>query len=160
MLGEVGGVGGGLSDFWTQGRYGEGTWCAVEVLGHLVVAERDDWMPRVRRVLRDGDSKAFDPFPHTATVVPGAVEMGALLAEFRGLRESGLRELKGMGLAESDLARTGMHPALGRVTLGQLLATWAAHDLHHVRQMCLAMAWQFRDEVGPWRAYLNTLAPR
>lgn len=146
------------SEHWTHGRYGEGTWSAFEVVGHLIAAEKDDWMPRLRRILADGESRPFDPFAHNATAPQdGSVSLASLLVTFRAARETNLRDLRAMNLAPSDLARTGAHPALGRVTAAQLLATWAVHDLHHIRQISLAMAWQYRDEVGPWREYLNTL---
>lgn len=51
----------------------------------------------------------------------------------------------------------GEHPALGRVTLRQLLASWVAHDLGHISQAYRVMAKQFRDAVGPWRAYLTIM---
>lgn len=148
----------GVSDHWTHGNYGDGTWSAYEVVGHLIVCERLDWMPRLRRIMEEGERVAFDPFPHDATERPGSGRgLGELLDEFAALRGESLRAVRSMGLGPADLERTGTHPAFGRVTAGQLMATWAVHDLHHVRQACLAMAWQGRDEVGPWRAYLNTL---
>ncbi len=149
----------GVSDGWARGRYGEGTWSAAEVVGHLIVAERDDWMPRLRRILEHGEGRPFDPFPHNATD-DGLRPLCDQLDEFQRVRAASLRDLKELNLSPTDLERTGMHPALGRVTAGQLLSTWAVHDLHHLRQACLAMAWQYRDDVGPWRAYLNTLTPR
>lgn len=145
-----------LSASWTGGNYGEGTWSANQVVGHLIVAEREDWMPRLRRILEDGETRAFDPFPHDATL--GGMPLADLLDEFERLRALSVRDLRALGLSAADLARTGVHPSLGRVTAGELLATWAVHDLHHLRQICLAMAWQYREAVGPWRAYLNTLA--
>jgi hypothetical protein len=42
-------------------------------------------------------------------------------------------------------------------TLRQLLATWVAHDLGHIAQTTRVMAKQYRDAVGPWRAYLPIL---
>lgn len=149
----------GADPRWTGGNYGEGTWSAAEVVGHLITAERDDWMPRVRRILKDGEAVPFDPFPHQATKKPAPGQgLDGFVREFGELRALGLAELRGLSLTPADLSKCGTHPALGRVTLGQLLSTWAVHDLHHLRQMALAMAWQYRDEVGPWRAYLNTLA--
>ena len=62
-----------------------------------------------------------------------------------------------MGLTDADLGRAGTHPELGRVTLGELLATWVAHDLDHLVQVSRTMAKQYRDEVGPWRAFLSVL---
>jgi len=55
------------------------------------------------------------------------------------------------------LSRTGEHPEFGTVTLAQLLATWVAHDLGHVAQITRVMARQYREAVGPWKAYLPVL---
>ncbi len=149
----------GVSEFWACGRYGEDTWCGYEVVGHLIVAEREDWMPRLRRILEHGEQRPFDPFAHDATVSPDSKKpLADLLGEFESLRSMNLHDLRALNLTVADLSRTGMHPALGRVSAAQLLSTWAVHDLHHIRQACLAMAWQYRDAVGPWKAYLNTLS--
>jgi hypothetical protein len=43
------------------------------------------------------------------------------------------------------------------VTLSELLATWAVHDLTHVHQLSRVMAHQYRDAVGPWSTYLGVL---
>lgn len=148
-----------LPAHWTQHNYGTGTWCAYEVVGHFIVNERLDWIPRLRRILQHGESLPFDPFPHDSTIKPDSGRsLESLLDEFATLRAQSLRDLRSLNLAPSDLDRTGTHPAFGRVTHSQLLATWTVHDLHHIRQIALAMAWQYRDAVGPWRAYLNTLA--
>lgn len=148
-----------VSDHWTTQGYGPGTWSPRQVLAHLIVAERDDWMPRLRRILEHGESKPFDAFPHDATL-PHAqtAPIDQLLDEFNRERQANLQALRALALTPDDLRRTGMHPALGRVNTSQLLATWAVHDLHHLRQIALGMAWQYRDTVGPWRAYLNTLS--
>jgi len=60
-------------------------------------------------------------------------------------------------LLPEDLDRRGRHPAFGSVTLSQHLATWAVHDLTHLHQVSRIMAHQYRDAVGPWRAYLGVL---
>ena len=60
-------------------------------------------------------------------------------------------------MTEDDLARRGRHPALGVVTLGHLLATWAAHDLTHLHQISRVMAHQLHDDVGPWTRYLGVM---
>jgi hypothetical protein len=62
-----------------------------------------------------------------------------------------------MQLRPEDLARRGRHPALGVVTLGELLATWAAHDLSHLHQVTRVLAHQYREAVGPWREYLGVM---
>jgi hypothetical protein len=80
-----------------------------------------------------------------------------LLDEFATVRSECLGELHALNLRPEDLARRGRHPALGVVTLSQLLATWAAHDLTHLHQLSRVMAYQYRDAVGPMAAYLGVL---
>lgn len=61
------------------------------------------------------------------------------------------------GSQDADLEKRGSHPSLGVVTLSQLLATWAAHDLTHLHQISRVMAHQYRELVGPWTAYLGVM---
>ena len=42
-------------------------------------------------------------------------------------------------------------------SLSVLLATWVVHDQAHVGQIARCLAKRYRDEVGPWRAYLGVL---
>ena len=63
-------------------------------------------------------------------------------------------------VTDADLDRRGMHPSLGEVTLRELLATWAVHDLDHVSQIFAGMAGSHDGAVGPWKAYLGILLRR
>jgi hypothetical protein len=80
-----------------------------------------------------------------------------LLDEFARLRSENLDQLSALNLQPNDLARRGLHPSLGVVTLSQLLATWAAHDLTHLHQLSRIMAHQYRETVGPWTAFLGVM---
>ena len=80
-----------------------------------------------------------------------------LLDEFSRLRSASLEDLRAFNLQPEDMERRGRHPALGGVTLSQLLATWAGHDLTHLHQISRVMAHQYREAVGPWSAYLGVL---
>jgi len=80
-----------------------------------------------------------------------------LLDRFEALRRRNLGELESLRLDPADLDRKGRHPELGPVTLGQLLATWVAHDLDHVSQVARVLARRCQDDVGPWRAFLRIL---
>ncbi len=64
-----------------------------------------------------------------------------------------------MGLTEEEVELAGTHPEFGKVTLGQLLATWVAHDLTHLAQISRVMARRWTEAVGPWRKYLRVLNP-
>jgi len=147
-----------LPDDLACADYGEGTFSPFDVLGHLIVGEREDWIPRSRIILEHGASRPFEPFDHRATLpADDGWTTPSLLNEFARLRAANLEALDAMALAPADLEKTGMHPALGRVTLGELLHAWCAHDLHHIAQVCKGLAHQARDGVGPWRGYIGIL---
>ena len=147
-----------LPDFFTNRNEGEKTWSAFEVVGHLIHGERTDWMPRAKIILEHGDSRAFEPFDRWAQERESAGKsFPQLLDEFVQLRSENIQELRALKLRPEDLARKGRHPALGAVTLSELLATWAVHDLTHLHQISRILAHQYRDEVGPWKAYLGVL---
>lgn len=148
----------GLPETWTLENEGEKTWSAFEVVGHLIHGERTDWMPRAKMILQFGESKAFEPFDRWAQERESqGKSLAQLLDEFVRLRSENLNELRALNLQPEDLARRGRHPALGVVTLSQLLATWVAHDLTHLHQISRVMAHQYREAVGPWSAYLGVL---
>ncbi|MFZ0294728.1 MAG: DinB family protein [Candidatus Sulfotelmatobacter sp.] len=148
----------GLPDKWVRCNEGKDTWSAFDIVGHLIVGERTDWMPRVRIILREGEARAFDPFDRFAqSKERQGKALEELLDEFARLRRENLAALRGLNLQQEDLIRRGRHPALGVVTLSELLATWAVHDLTHVHQLARVMAEQYRDAVGPWSAYLGVL---
>jgi hypothetical protein len=147
-----------LPEAWTRGNEGENTWSAFDIVGHLIHGERTDWMPRARMVLQFGETKAFEPFDRWGQERESqGKSLGQLLDEFAGLRSENLNELRALDLRQEDLERRGRHPALGVVTLSELLATWAAHDLTHLHQIARVMAHQYREAVGPWSAYLGVL---
>ncbi|MEX2029539.1 MAG: hypothetical protein WD906_00995 [Anaerolineales bacterium] len=80
-----------------------------------------------------------------------------MLTEFAYLRQDNLAALHGFNLQPDDYRRTGEHPSLGTVTLGQLLATWVVHDLNHIHQIVKTHAKRNTAAVGPWRQYLGIL---
>jgi hypothetical protein len=147
-----------LPDTWTLRNEGEDTWSASDVVGHLNHGERTDWMPRAKMILEFGETRAFEPFDRWGQERESqGKSLGQLLDEFARLRADGLAELRGMKLRSEDIQRRGLHPALGVVTLSQLLATWAVHDLTHLHQISRVMAHQYDAAVGPWQRYLGVL---
>ena len=147
-----------LSETWTFRNEGKDTWTAFDIIGHLIHGERTDWMPRARMILQFGDTRSFEPFDRWAQARESeGKSLTQLLDEFGRLRVANLAVLRALDLQPADLARTGKHPALGTVTLSQLLATWAAHDLTHLHQISRVMAHQYREVVGPWSAYLGVM---
>ena len=148
----------GLPEMWIHRNEGETTWSAFDVIGHLVHAERTDWLPRVRNILQFGETRTFDSFDRRAHLREiQAQSLEQLLDEFARLRSDNLAELRELDLQPADFTRRGRHPAFGVVTLSELLATWVAHDLTHLHQISRLMAFQYREAVGPWSAYLGVL---
>jgi hypothetical protein len=148
----------GLADGWIAAHEGGDTWSPLDVVGHLIHADRTNWVPRARIILEHGEARAFDEFDRFAQLAgPETRTLADRLDELATVRQESLRELAALRLTEADLDRRGRHPGLGVVTLRQLLATWVAHDLDHLFQISRALARQYSDEVGPWRAYLRII---
>jgi hypothetical protein len=148
----------GLPDSWTNATEGPDTWSPYTVIGHLIHGERTDWIPRARIILGDQADRRFTPYDRFAQFRESeGKSLAQLLDEFEDLRGENVDVLQGWELTEADLARTGEHPEFGSVTLRQLLATWVAHDLGHIVQTARVMAKQYRDAIGPWRAYLSVM---
>jgi hypothetical protein len=147
-----------LPPIWTQNSEGENTWNVLEVVAHLADADRVNWMPRARHILEFGDTRPFEAFDRSGG--EGASQgrsLGQLLDEFARRRSENLAALRGLNLQPHQIELAGSHPALGAVTLSQLLAAWAGHDLTHLHQITRIMAHQYREAVGPWSKFLGVL---
>jgi hypothetical protein len=151
----------GLPEPWARGTEGPETFSPFDVVGHLIDGEETDWIPRARIILARGPDPRFTPydrFRHRTRNVGRSVE--SLLAEFAQLRSANLALLGSWRLGAAKLDLPGTHPALGTVTLRELLAAWVAHDLGHVAQVARVMAKQYRTAVGAWVAFLPVLSDR
>jgi DinB superfamily len=143
-----------LADDWTAGDEGPDTWSPYQVVGHLTYVEESDWIDRTRLILEHGTARVFEPVDREAgfTRFKGW-KLSDLLDRFDSVRTSNLKTLDGL-VEVGDLARRGVHPKFGEVTISQLLATWVVHDLNHLGQTVKTMAKQYREAVGPWREFL------
>ena len=137
-------------------REHDGAWNCVEVLCHLADGEITDWIPRVRRIL-DGAGR-FTPFDREGGLARYAGwTADRLVGEFGQLRRANVETLDRFGLTPVHLALRGEHPEFGPVTLGQLVACWATHDLAHIAQISRILTRAFGEHVGPWRKYFSLL---
>jgi len=147
-----------LPEPWLHHNEGPETWSPYDIVGHLIHGDETDWIPRAKIILEHGETRPFEAFDRIAMFEKSkGKSISELLDTFARLRAENLRELQQWNLTADLLEKRGMHPELGVVTLKQLLATWVAHDLGHIRQVVRVMAKQYRDEVGPWKAYLSIL---
>ena len=148
----------GLPDVWTTSAAGPDTWSVYDIVGHLLHGEETDWIERARIILEHGERRPFDTFNRTAMFdAYQGYTLDQLLVAFEQARTNNLATLSAWPITPETLSRTGVHPALGTVTLSQLLATWVAHDLNHIGQVVEVMARQYAEAVGPWSAYLAIL---
>ena len=151
----------GLPQAWTSANEGPDTFSPFDVVGHLIDGEETDWIPRARIILAQGPDLRFEPydrFRHRTRNTGRTLD--SLLEEFARLRAANLEVLDRWRLTPEQLALQGLHPSFGAVTLRQLLSTWVVHDLGHLAQVSRVMAKQYRDEVGPWAAFLPVLGDR
>ena len=148
----------GLPPVWTDATEGPETWSPYVLVGHLIHGERTDWIPRARIILDQEAERRFTPYDRFAQFRESqGKSLSDLLDELERLRAGNLATLSGWRLTEAQLALEGEHPDFGPVTLRQLLAAWVVHDLGHLAQAARVMAKQYREAVGPWRAYLPVL---
>ncbi len=147
-----------LPEAWTEATEGPGTWSPYDVVGHLIHAEKANWIPRLAIMLEQEENRPFDPFDREAQFRESrGKSLANLLDEFSSSRQNNLVRLRALNLGPSQLERKGTHPALGSVTVRQLLAAWTAHDLTHIAQVIRVMAKRYRQEVGPWVEYLSVM---
>lgn len=147
-----------LPNDWVLANEGPETFSPYDVIGHLIEGEENDWIPRARIILEHGETRPFEKFDRFAMYEKSkGKSLLELLARFEQLRGESLRQLDEMNLTPELLKKQGTHPALGVVTLSQLLSAWVVHDLGHIRQIVRTMAKQYSDAVGPWTAYLTIL---
>lgn len=148
----------GISSDWTSTNEGGDTWSVYDVIGHLIHGEKTDWLQRIEIILSGNKDKTFVPFDRFAQFEENKGKtLAALLAEFKSVREKNIKSLQSLHLTKNDFTQKGIHPALGEVTLSQLIATWTVHDLNHLAQIARVMAKQYKGETGPWIEYLSIL---
>lgn len=148
----------GLDPAWINNNEGPETFSPFDVLGHLLHGERSDWITRARIILAEQKNKTFESFDRFAQFNESkGKSFSDLLDEFEKARTQNLKELRSFQLQDADFLKTGVHPVFGTVTLKELLATWAAHDLAHIAQIARVMAKQYKSAIGPWREYMGIM---
>jgi hypothetical protein len=150
----------GIDSAWTDTADVDGGWRPRDVVGHLISAEMNNYLARAERILESGTAVPFDTFDRYQHVDRDKNRsLDELLDRFESLRRDNLKRLV-KRISDGDLDRKGMHPVLGEVTIRQLLATWAVHDLDHTAQVFAGLAGSHDAAVGEWKQYLGILLRR
>lgn len=151
----------GLEDDWLYQNEGDHTWCPTDVLAHLIICEKTNFLPRAEAIFYSTHTCTLRPIDMSAHFAyRQGRSLADLLAEFEYLRKQNIQKLLAMQLTGADLLKTGIHPSIGVVTISQLLATWAAHDLSHLNQITRVMAKQYAGETGPFATFITILKNR
>lgn len=112
-----------------------GEWCANEVAGHIIEAERRGFAGRIRRFLdADGpDEIGWDQDAVERERQDCRRDPGALADELEALRKESVALLR--SLRPEQLSRWGTHSKVGRLTVNDLIHEWVHHDRNHARQL-------------------------
>lgn len=149
----------GLPDEWVMPNEGPETYSPYDVVGHLIHGEKTDWTARMKMILEFGSTQTFVRWNREAMYEESkGKSLQQLLDEFTVIRKENMIWFRSLKLTETDLAKKGMHPVLGEVSLRNLLATWVAHDLTHIAQITRVMAKQYKSEMGPWPEFFRILS--
>lgn len=134
-------------------RPAPGEWCANEVVGHLVEAERRGFAGRIRAILA-ADRPALERWDQPAVAAARRDDLRPateLAAEFRAVRLDSLDLVA--SLQPADLARSGIHPRVGELRIDELLGEWVHHDREHIRQLHAAVQRRVWGQMGATRRF-------
>jgi hypothetical protein len=124
-----------------------GDWSIVEVINHLLDEERNDFRARIRHLLSGSDEPwpPIAPDEWTADRAYNQRDLHESGADFARERQDSLTWLSGLAKMDWDIAY--VHPPLDGLTAGDLLVSWAAHDLLHLRQL-VELKWLHTQTMG------------
>jgi hypothetical protein len=111
-----------------------GEWCAKEIVGHLIEAERRGFAGRIRTILVEVNPRleGWDPGEVARARKDCVRPMAELLAELAEVRPQSAALVR--GLHDADLARAAIHPKVGRISVSDILQEWVHHDRNHIKQ--------------------------
>jgi hypothetical protein len=148
----------GLTDEQTMWKPAHDRWSVAEILEHLSHVEGHYYRAALDRIL-SGDPTGIEPYDQEVYAATGAYsgrEPEESFAHWEEQREDNVDFLSEL-LEERKLGRSGLHPALGVVTVENLLNEWAFHDLGHVRQILeLVRAILYYPNLGAFQVQYKT----
>jgi len=119
-------------------------WCANQVVGHLVEAEKRGFAGRIREILAGKEKTSAWDQAEVARTRKDCERLGqSLWMEFMGVRNDSVTLVRSLKL--SDLGKSIAHPMAGQLAIRDLLHEWISHDRNHTKQL-LAIA---QERVWP-----------
>ena len=139
----------GVSEEQARWKPDPESWSMLEVVGHLLDEEREDFRVRLDYTLhRPGEPwPPIDPGGWVTAREYNRRDPEESLAQFLSEREASIAWLR--GLSAPDWEATYDAP-WGPIRAGDVFASWAAHDLLHMRQL-LELHWALVTvEMAPY----------
>jgi hypothetical protein len=123
----------------------------LEVCWHLADEEREDFQPRAAATLRDPTQEwpALDLDQVAQRRGYNNRDLEEALATFTSARAANIAWLDGLP-ADTDWSRAKLHATFGPMAAGMLLASWAAHDALHARQIAKRLHELAARDAGPY----------
>jgi len=153
---------GALGDELAGWRPAPTEWCANEVVGHLVEADARGYAGRIRRILAAPPGvEAFEAGWEQPEVAAAREDCGkpaaVLVDELAASRRDAIALVLSLTAADMDLA--AIHATAGRVTVGQLIQEWCAHDRVHIQQLLKSVESRTWPVMGNTRRFLRDEPP-
>lgn len=110
-------------------------WSILEVVNHLADEEVEDFRTRLDATLRGGSAPwpPIDPVRWVSERAYNERGLDESLERFLSRRAESVAWLGALPAPDWSLAQE--HPTAGRITAGDLLTSWVAHDHIHIRQL-------------------------
>jgi hypothetical protein len=122
----------GISEEHARWRPDPESWSILEVVNHLYDEEREDFRAHVDAILNGKTWTFIDPQGWVTERGYNQRQLEESLANFLAEREKSLAWLRELGSPDWDLA---FQAPFGPLRAGDVLVSWAAHDLLHLRQL-------------------------
>jgi hypothetical protein len=132
----------------------DGAWSILEVLGHLADEEVEDFRTRLELTLRDPmlPWPPIDPERSAVERRYNEADLQAVLDRFLVERQQSISWLKSLP-AETNWSASSSHSTAGTLHAGDLLASWAAHDLLHLRQITKRLFQLTQRDAGTFETH-------
>lgn len=125
----------GLPDDQWRWKPPDGAWSVLEIVRHLGDEEVADFRARIESTFRDPLAAwpKIDPAAWASERNYNQADPAEAVARFTRERAASVAWLRQQ--AGADWSTAHQHPRVGPVPAGELLASWAAHDMLHLRQI-------------------------
>ncbi|RNC82496.1 MAG: DinB family protein [Phycisphaera sp.] len=125
----------GLAEDEFRWKPDSGAWSVLEIVCHVADEEIEDFRPRVLGTLAD-PSKPWSPIDPEGVAVQRRYndqDLFERVDQFDSERSRSVEQLR--ALADLDWELAYGHPQFGPIRAGDVMLSWVAHDMLHLRQI-------------------------